>query len=142
MFLLASSAVYSYGLSEIRRGDNRRLTIACVVTAGLGGAFLVLKLIEWKLDLDDRLFSGPSFALTGVDSGGAQLFWCFYFVATGLQAVHMAVGIGLVLWIAFGARMRRFSGLYRAPAEIIGLYWSFVDMVWLCLFPMIYLVAA
>jgi cytochrome c oxidase subunit 3 len=141
ILLVTSSAVYSYGLSRIRYNDRRRLVIACLITAVLGGAFLLLKLIEWKLDLDESLFPGASFAPTGADSGGAQLFWCFYFVATALHAVHMAVGIGLVLWIAFDARIGRFSRLYHAPVEVVGLYWSFVDMVWLCLFPMIYLVA-
>lgn len=137
VLLVTSSAVFSVGSGRI---DNRGLYRACLVTFALGAAFLLLKGYEWKLDFDDHLFPGPHFAISGQDPAGAQLFWCFYFVATGLHGLHMIVGLGLVGWIAWGARRSRYSALYRAPVEVIGLYWSFVDMVWLCLFPMIYLV--
>jgi cytochrome c oxidase subunit III len=140
VLLLTSSAVFSYGFGRARQGDNRTLFRVCVITAVLGIAFLLLKGYEWKLDLDDCLFPGPHFAITGNDAGGAQLFWCFYFVATGLHGIHMIVGVALVAWIAWAARRVRFSPGYHGPVEIVGLYWSFVDMVWLCLYPMIYLV--
>ncbi len=140
VLLLTSSAVYSYGLGRAEMGDNRRLLWACVVTIALGVLFLGLKGYEWMLDFNERLFPGPNFVLTGDHSGEAQLFWSFYFVATGLHGIHMIVGIGLVGWIAALARCERFSAGYATPVEVVGLYWSFVDMVWLCLYPMIYLV--
>jgi cytochrome c oxidase subunit 3 len=140
VLLLTSSAVFAYGFGRARQGDNRGLGRACVITALLGIGFLLLKGYEWKLDLDDRLFPGPDFSIAGSDASGAQLFWCFYFVATGLHAIHMIVGIALVGWILREARRARFVPGYYVPVEIVGLYWSFVDMVWLCLFPMIYLV--
>lgn len=136
VLLLTSSATYTYGVGRAREGDNRMVSRTCLVTAMLGIAFLLLKLYEWKLDLDDGLFPGPGFS----GSGGSQLFWCFYFVATGLHAVHMIVGVALVGWIYLAARGTRFSSGYHTPVEVVGLYWSFVDMVWLCLYPMIYLV--
>ena len=140
VLLVTSSAVFAYGLGRVREGDNRMLVRACLLTAALGCAFLLLKAYEWKLDLDDNLFPGPRFAMTGDDAGGAQLFWSFYFVATGLHGLHMIAGVGLVGWIARAARRRDFSASYHTPVEVVGLYWSFVDMVWLCLYPMIYLV--
>lgn len=140
VLLLTSSAVFSYGLGRARDSDNRAVWRACLVTAVLGVAFLLLKGYEWKLDLDDNLFPGSHFSITGENANGAQLFWCFYFVATGLHGIHMIVGVALVLWIAWSARRFRFSAGYHSPVEIVGLYWSFVDMVWLCLYPMIYLV--
>jgi cytochrome c oxidase subunit 3 len=140
VLLLTSSAVFAYGLGRVRENDNRMLVRACLLTAALGCAFLLLKGYEWKLDFDDDLFPGPRFAITGGDAGGAQLFWSFYFVATGLHGLHMIVGVGLVGWIAWAAHRRRFSAGYHTPVEVVGLYWSFVDMVWLCLYPMIYLV--
>ena len=154
VILLTSSAVFFHGYNRVRLGDKRRgvssrdsrsndnraLFRACVITAALGITFLALKGYEWKLDLDDNLFPGPGFSITGEDSGAAQLFWCFYFVGTGLHGIHMIVGVGLVGWIALCARRSRFSVGYCTPVEIVGLYWSFVDMVWLTLYPMIYLV--
>ncbi len=99
----------------------------------------MLKGYEWKLDFDAHLFPGPGFAITGPNAGPAQLFWSFYFIATGLHGLHMIVGIILVGWIANGARKGRYTASYHTPVEIVGLYWSFVDMVWLMLYPAIYL---
>jgi cytochrome c oxidase subunit III len=139
ILLVSSSAVFVYGLGRIQKGRPRALFWACIVTACLGAAFLALKGYEWKLDFDDRLFPGPGFAITGAHAGPAQLFWSFYFIATGLHGLHMIGGIILVGWIAWGARQGRYTADYHTPVEIVGLYWSFVDMVWLLLYPAIYL---
>ena len=137
--LLTSSAVFAYGLGCIRAGKQRPLTVACVITALLGTAFLLLKIFEWHDDFSKHLFPGPEFAIIGPDGNDAQLFWCFYWVATFLHGLHMIAGVGLVSWLARGARAGRYSAGYHTPVEVVGLYWSFVDMVWLCLYPMIYL---
>ena len=137
--LLSSSAIFSHGLACAEQGRNSALFWACVLTALIGIAFLALKGYEWHDDLDKHLFPGPGFSITGPNAGTAQLFWCFYFVATGLHGLHLIIGIGLVAWIAWSARSGRYSPGYFTPVEAVGLYWSFVDMVWLVLYPTIYL---
>jgi len=137
--LLTSSAVFAWGVGCAERGRNRALFHAALVTALIGVAFLLLKGWEWKKDLDDHLFPGPGFGITGPHRGGAELFWSFYFVGTGLHGLHMLVGIGLVAWIAWTVRSGRYSPRYLTRVEVVGLYWGFVDMVWLCLYPSIYL---
>lgn len=139
LLLLTSSGVFAFGVGCAEQGRNRALYYAAVVTVLLGAAFLLLKGWEWKLDLDEHLFPGASFSVTGPHRGGAELFWSFYFIATGLHGIHMLVGIGLVTWIALSARSGRYSAAYFTPVEAVGLYWSFVDMVWICLYPVIYL---
>ena len=139
VILVSSSGVFVYGLGQIQAGRSRPLFWACVATACLGLAFLLLKGYEWKLDFDDHLFPGPDFAITGANAGPAQLFWGFYFIATGLHGLHMIVGIILVSWIARGASRGCYTAAYHTPVEVVGLYWSFVDMVWLLLYPAIYL---
>lgn len=141
LLLVTGSLSYTWGLSRAQRGDNRRLLHACVVTALIGIAFMGLKLYEWSKDFDEHLFPGPTFALQGADSGGAQLFYSFYFVMTGLHGVHLTIGIAAVLWIAWHARRNVYSPQYHTPVEVVGLYWSFVDIVWLILYPSIYLVS-
>jgi cytochrome c oxidase subunit 3 len=141
VILLSSSAVFVFGLGRARLGRSRPLFWACVVTACLGVAFLVLKGYEWKLDFDDHLFPNADFAIHGANAGPAKLFWSFYFIATGLHGLHMIGGVILVGWIVLGARANRYDARYYTPVEIVGLYWSFVDMVWLLLYPSIYLVA-
>jgi len=69
-----------------------------------------------------------------------QLFFTFYFVLTLIHATHMVVGVGLLLWLLVLARRNHFNASYYNPVEIVGLYWHFVDIVWLFLFPLLYLV--
>ncbi len=139
--LLTSSFTFTAGLLAIERGEPRRLIQACFATIGLGVVFLLLKGVEWFKDVGDGLVPGAHFSLTGPDSGGAQIFYVFYYVATVLHALHMIIGIGLVLWIAWRARRGDFSRAWSTPVEVVGLYWSFVDVVWLTLYPLIYLAA-
>jgi cytochrome c oxidase subunit 3 len=71
---------------------------------------------------------------------GARIFFSFYFVATGLHALHMVIGVGVFLWIIVKAKQGVFSPDYYNPVEISGLYWHFVDIVWIFLYPMLYLI--
>lgn len=138
--LVTSSFVYAAGLAWIRVGQTRRLIQCCWLTAGLGLAFLALKITEWHIDLSEHLFPSGPFKITGAEAGGARLFWSFYFVATALHALHMTAGIGLVSWIIQRARKGAFSAQWHTPVEVVGLYWSFVDIVWIVLYPLIYLI--
>lgn len=138
VLLLASSTAYTYGLGRARVGDNRGLFRMVLMTGALGAMFLLLKGYEWYDDIERHLFPGIDFALTAVS--GAGLFWCFYFVSTGLHGIHMIVGLVLLTWIATEARKERYSSAYHTPVEGVGLYWSFVDMIWIMLFPCLYLI--
>jgi cytochrome c oxidase subunit III len=141
VLLLTSSFAYTAGLVFIELDQPRRLVQCCVLTASLGVTFLLLKVWEWLIDIHQHLFpSIVDFKVTGPAEGGARLFWSFYFVATSLHAVHMIVGVGAVCWITAQARAGRFSARWATPVEVVGLYWSFVDIVWIVLYPLIYLV--
>ena len=141
VLLVTSSFVYSSGLVFIEAGNARRLTQCCVVTMIIGTLFLLLKFYEWHIDISEDLFpSSRVFKITGADAGGARMFWSFYFVATALHALHMIGGIGLVGWIAIQARRGAYADGWFTPVEVVGLYWSFVDIVWIVLYPVIYLV--
>ena len=140
--LISSSFMYTAGIVFIRAGNTRRLIECCWGTLLLGLAFLGLKFgLEWRDDFASHLF--PAFAdfkIVGPDGGGARLFFIFYFIGTALHGLHMLIGIGLLLWIIRRARRGEFSPLYHTPVQGVGLYWSFVDIVWLTLYPLIYLV--
>lgn len=138
--LVTSSFAFSSGVGFIERGDVRSMVRACLVTALLGIAFIVLKGLEWHDDFSEHLVPGPGFAVTGVDTGGAEIFFCFYFLATAVHAVHMLVGLGLIAWLLLRARRGAFSADSHTPVEVVSLYWSFVDVIWLILYPLIYLV--
>jgi cytochrome c oxidase subunit 3 len=141
VILLTSSLVYSAGLAFMEAGNSRRMMQCCALAWMLGLAFLVLKFgVEWSIDFSDHLFPGSDFAIDGPLGGGARLFFVFYFISTALHGLHMTGGLVLVGWIIVRAKRGDFSPAYYTPVTAVGLYWSFVDMVWIVLYPLIYLV--
>ena len=141
VILVTSGLVYSAGIIFIEAGNSRRLVRCCAIAWALGFAFLILKFgIEWHEDFSKHLFPGAGFAINGLPGGGARLFFVFYFMSTALHGVHMIGGLVLVGWIIRRARAGEFSALNTTPVAVVGLYWSFVDIVWIVLYPLIYLV--
>jgi cytochrome c oxidase subunit III len=141
VILLVSSFVFSAGLAFIEAGNSRRLIQCCAIAWLLGTGFLILKFgIEWREDFNKHLFPGPGFAINGPLGGGARLFFVFYFLGTAIHGLHMIGGLVLVGWIVLRAWRDDFSVRYHTPVYVVGLYWSFVDMVWIVLYPLIYLV--
>ncbi|MBV8882328.1 MAG: cytochrome c oxidase subunit 3 [Planctomycetaceae bacterium] len=116
----------------VRGGNPTRTVASLLVTMLLGIVFLGLKFTEYALDFREGLLPGAGFRFEGADRRHAQLFFLFYFVMTGIHALHLIIGIGLLGWLA--RRPRRAHAL-----EVGGLYWHFVDVVWIFLFPLLYL---
>ncbi len=140
--LVTSSFVYATGLAFIRVGSTSGLIWCCAVAIALGVLFLGLKFgLEYHDDFSNHVFpTGADFKIKGAEAGGARLFFVFYFVSTALHGVHLTGGIGLVTWIILRARRGEFGRRYYTPVHVVGLYWSFVDIVWLTLYPLIYLI--
>ena len=119
----------------------KRLTFALLaLTLALGLVFLGVKGFEWNQKFQEHHVPGPAFHLEGTQLQGAQLFFSLYFVMTGLHALHMVVGAGLLIMLIFQARRGKFSAAYYTPIDMIGLYWHFVDIIWIYLFPLLYLI--
>ena len=116
--------------------DLRRTAVLCLAaTAALGFAFLVVKGFEYRDDLDQHLLPGQDFALP---ASAAQIFFSFYWSITAVHAIHLTIGIVLVLRLAWLLHRGGVSGL-SPQFEIVSLYWGFVDVVWIMVFPLIYL---
>ncbi|MBW8758745.1 MAG: cytochrome c oxidase subunit 3 [Burkholderiales bacterium] len=135
--LLTSSAAVALALACEEDGHARRWTARLLsLTAALGIAFLLLKGLEWHDEWREHLLPGPDFAL---HVAGAQQFFALYFLMTGLHAVHMICGIGALGLLARGrSRGRAWAG--ARALEVAALYWHFVDVVWIFLYPLLYLV--
>lgn len=140
--LITSSLSYAAGVLFIRAGNAQRLVQCCLLALLLGGGFLAFKFgLEWPDDFAEQLFPAAAhFKIGGAAEDGARLFFVFYFVSTGLHGLHMLVGVGLLVWIVRRALRNEFSARYHTPVVAVGLYWAFVDIVWLTLYPLIYLV--
>jgi cytochrome c oxidase subunit III len=137
--LLTSSFVVAWAVTAARL-DLGRLAAALLVGATLLGAlFLALKGYEYLEEFRERLVPTVNFHFDAAYARGALLFFIFYFVATGLHALHVAIGLIVLLAVAARARQGAYSLRYHAPITVAGLYWHFVDIVWVFLFALIYL---
>jgi cytochrome c oxidase subunit 3 len=135
--LLTSSACMAMAVMTFEAGSKRAPVLWLTATALLGLAFVVIKASEWWLDYQEHLVPALNFDLAR-HGGVAEIFFVFYFCATGLHALHLLIGISIVAWLATAiGRGRIVPG--GSTTRLVGLYWHFVDVVWIFLFPLIYL---
>jgi len=138
--LILSSLTMAMAVHAAQLSKRRALMVYLVLTMLLGSAFLGIKAVEYSHKFHQHLVPGPHFAFEGADPQHAQLFFSFYFAMTGFHALHMIIGLGLLAVILWMAYKGRFSAEYNNPVEVSGLYWHFVDIVWIFLFPLLYLI--
>jgi cytochrome c oxidase subunit 3 len=136
--LLTSSFSMALAVRAAQVGDNKALVRNLLITIFFAFCFLGVKGLEYYQDIQDDLWPGPHFNKELPPQ--AQIFWFLYWAMTGLHALHVTVGVGILSVITWMARRRMFSAEYHNPVEISGLYWHFVDIVWIYLFPLLYLI--
>ena len=139
VLLICSSLTMALAVHAAQRG-RRHVVPWLLATMALGAGFLGIKFAEYAHKFHEGLVPGPGFAWTGPDAPQAQLFLSLYFAMTGAHALHMVIGLGLLAWLVLGARRGRFGPAWHTPVELTGLYWHFVDIVWIFLFPLLYLI--
>jgi cytochrome c oxidase subunit 3 len=148
MVLLSSSFTMAMAVRSAQTAQRKALMLFLVLTMLLGVLFLGIKGVEYHGEWVDRVVPSLNFApqgellqrFTAGGIGRAELFMCFYFFMTGVHALHMIIGLSLLLVLLLRARRGAFSSQYYAPVEVTGLYWHFVDIIWIFLFPLLYLV--
>lgn len=146
--LLSSSFTMAMAVRSAQIGKRNALMTFVALTMLLGVIFLGIKGIEYHAEYVEHIIPGIDFAPQGeilqhFTAGGtshAELFMCFYFAMTGIHGIHMLIGFGLLLSLLLRARHGAFTPEYFAPVEVTGLYWHFVDIVWIFLFPLLYLI--
>lgn len=136
--LLTSSLTMALAVHAARENNVKWLIRFLGITVFFALAFLAVKGLEYHEDLNEHLWPGPHFRPDLPPQ--AQIFWVLYWIMTGVHAVHVTVGVGLISTIAWMASRRKFSGTYYTPVEMVGLYWHFVDIIWIYLYPLLYLV--
>lgn len=128
VLLLTSSLSMAVGIAAIRQGRQRVLKMALAVTLALAAGFLGIKYLEWSEDFHHGLFPR------------SNLFFGLYFMMTGLHGIHVVLGMLVMGWLLVRAQRGEFTADYNTPVELTGLYWHFVDLVWIYLFPLLYLI--
>jgi cytochrome c oxidase subunit 3 len=138
---LSSSFTVALGVNATQRGERRLSLMLLAITVILGLGFLGLKFLEYSHEIENNLFPGGSFNYPGTNPDQAKLFFSLYFVMTGMHALHMVVGIAFVSTVGFLTWQQWITPQRYAPVELAALFWHFVDIVWIFIFPLLYLVA-
>jgi cytochrome c oxidase subunit III len=149
--LIVSSVTVVLAVRAAEAGKRKLLVGYLVVTVLLGLTFLVIKGFEYKEKFEKHHVPGATFNFTEkfddngkqipVESKQAELFFSIYFVMTGMHALHMIIGCGLFSVLAFLAWKGHYTSTYFTPVENGGLYWHLVDIIWIYLFPLLYLIS-
>ncbi len=140
--LIISSLMMALAIRNAHLGNRRGLVLLLAITAVLGLVFLGIKGFEYYQHWEEHLVPGLNYAYTGPDADHAALFFFLYFAMTGTHAIHLTIGVVLVLIVMFRAMRGAFLGeAHFTGVEVLGLYWHFVDVIWLFLFPLFYLIA-
>ena len=139
--LITSSLTMGLAVHASQTGERKLLMLFLVATMVLGTVFLGIKAVEYAEKFTEHHVPGPSFHFEEEAlSANAQIFFSLYFVMTGLHALHMIIGLGIMTWMLVWAWNGTVTKEYASPIEISGLYWHFVDIVWIFLFPLLYLI--
>jgi cytochrome c oxidase subunit III len=140
MVLIGSSLTMALAVRAAATDERRRLMLFLVATMVLGAVFLGIKGVEYAHKFEEHHVPGFGFHFEGTVPERANLFFSLYFAMTGLHAAHMVIGLGLMTVMLVMAARGRFSARWYTPVEVSGLYWHFVDIIWIFLFPLLYLV--
>jgi len=138
--LITSSLTMALAVHAAQLGQRRLLLLFLVLTMILGATFLGIKSVEYYHKFVEHHIPGPSFHFEPEYQRTAQIFFSLYFVMTGLHAIHMIIGLAIMTWMLWWSWRGTITAEYYSPIEVSGLYWHFVDIVWIFLFPLLYLI--
>ncbi len=144
--LIFSSYAVVLGVDAAQHGENKKVKKWMLVTLLCGCGFLVVKFFEYKSKYEHGLFPGTVDHITNIAFNSPEfnaqykMFFGLYYCMTGLHALHVIIGMGIIFWIYLLAKKNRFSTDYYTPVEVGGLYWHLIDLIWIYLFPLLYLV--
>jgi cytochrome c oxidase subunit 3 len=137
--LVTSSWTVAMGLHRQTRGDGRGTRALFLVSVGFAVVFLAFKYVEYSHHFHAGELPGRYYTATTVLGPGAPIFWSLYFLITGLHAIHVVIGMTVLAVIGARAGRGAFTPAYHVPVELAGLYWHLVDLIWIFVFPLIYL---
>ncbi len=140
LVLVVSSFAVASAIRLARAGRMREAALALLAAILLGAIFLTLKLYEWHAHASEGFVPGRAYASSELPGRGAALYFALYYLMTGLHALHLLGGMCLLAWVARAMAAGRVTRHRHLPLELVGLYWHFVDVVWLFLWPLFYLV--
>ncbi len=147
--LLASSFTVALSIHFIQKGEKEKVVVLLILTLVCAAIFMGVKFVEYSGKFSHGVFPGAGFEPHGIVDGKdyskydipfAPQFFSIYFVMTGIHGIHVLVGMGLFGWLITRVARGHFSPQWYTPVELTGLYWHLVDIIWIFLFPLLYLI--
>ena len=137
--LLVSSFTVALSVWAVRHGRNGTAVALQLATIALGIAFLIIKLFEYAEHFHERALPGRYYHMTELPTFGANRFFTMYWVMTGVHALHVTGGVCLVGWLLYRTATRHYTPEHYAGLEMGTMYWHLVDIIWIFLWPLLYL---
>ena len=140
LVLICSSFTMAMAVNKTKANQSGRANQYLLLTLMFAATLMVIKYFEYRHKFHDGLLPGAYFTNPDFTEPKASLFFSLYFMMTGLHGIHVLVGIGLILWVLIRSNRGHFSNRYSTPVELTGIYWHLVDLIWIYLFPLLYLI--
>ena len=138
--LITSSVTMALAIRSMQLGRQREAVYNLLATFSLAGMFLVIKYFEYAHKFHEGQLPGKFYTFTGIEGTNPHVFFSVYFLMTGLHGLHVIGGMAVIAWMIRRTRRGDFSAAYYTPLELTGLYWHLVDIIWIFLFPLLYLI--
>jgi cytochrome c oxidase subunit III len=138
--LLFSSLTAALAVGYAQRDERRKSAWMLVITFLCAATFMVVKYFEYTHKFHEGIFPAGFFRFEGIKADHPGLFFSLYFMMTGLHGIHVLIGMGLITWVWLRTRRGDFNRNYFTPVELTALYWHLVDLIWIYLFPLLYLI--
>lgn len=139
--LICSSFSMAMAVQKVQENKKKVAMGLLLFTLACAAAFMVVKYFEYSHKIHEGLLPGAHFRFDAIKGPRADLFFSLYFMMTGLHGIHVLVGMGLISWILIRTRRGDFGARYYTPVELTGIYWHLVDLIWIFLFPLFYLIS-
>ena len=141
VFLLCSSFTMVMAVHASSTNQKTKAVLNLLATLAFAGGFMVIKYFEYSHKFHEGILPGRYFSYAGGGPPEQAMFFGFYFAMTGIHGIHVLVGMILISWLTIRAQRGEFSSDYYTPVDLVGLYWHLVDLIWIYLFPLLYLVS-
>ncbi|UCG60361.1 MAG: cytochrome c oxidase subunit 3 family protein [Candidatus Zixiibacteriota bacterium] len=138
--LITSSVTMALAIRSMQLGNRPATLKFLITTLLLAAVFLVVKYFEYSHKIHLGQLPGKFYTFGGIEGTNPHIFFSVYFLMTGLHGFHVLAGMGVITWLIVRTQRNAFSAEYYTPVEMTGLYWHLVDLIWIFLFPLFYLV--
>ena len=140
IILIASSLTMAFAIRSVQLNNSAASIRYLVMTILFAAGFMIVKYIEYSHKFEVGQLPGEYYFFEGIEGTNPHIFFSLYFMMTGLHGIHVLIGIGIIAWMILRVKKGEFSSEFYTPLELTGLYWHLVDLIWIYLFPLLYLI--